>query len=72
MRLTSKKICEIYQQNFDVIYKSDKSALTEADICSNKIISTYLKKHYSFPILSEEFKHASYSERKNWELYWCD
>jgi 3'(2'), 5'-bisphosphate nucleotidase len=65
-------IMEIYNKDFSVEYKDDKSPLTEADIKSNEIICNALLRLYpSIPVLSEENKAASYDKRKKWEYYWC-
>ncbi len=65
-------IMEIYNRDFQVEYKDDKSPLTEADIKSNEIICNALEKtHPDIPILSEENKEVSYEDRKDWEYYWC-
>jgi 3'(2'), 5'-bisphosphate nucleotidase len=65
-------IMEIYQKDFRVEYKDDKSPLTEADIESNRIICTSLEKKYPYiPILSEENQEISYDIRKKWDYYWC-
>ena len=65
-------IMQIYQQDFKIAYKGDKSPLTEADIKSNEVICSALRKLYStIPILSEENKTIAYKERKNWIYYWC-
>ncbi len=65
-------IMEIYSKDFRVEYKDDNSPLTEADISSNEIICSELKKLYpNIPILSEENKEVVYEERKGWEYYWC-
>lgn len=63
-------IMEIYQRDFEVEYKDDKSPLTEADLASNEVIIKALEK-YGLPILSEEGKEIPYEERKEWEYYWC-
>ena len=74
-------IMEIYNRDFSIEYKEDKSPLTEADLASNEIIikglnalnSTLNIQHPTFksiPILSEEGKEISYEERKNWEYFW--
>lgn len=64
-------IMKIYQKDFSIEYKDDKSPLTEADIKSNEIICNALELLYpNIPILSEENKMVSYEERKNWELFW--
>lgn len=65
------EIMKIYQQDFNVDYKSDNSPLTKADIKSNEIITESLKNLYpKIPILSEENKEVPYSIRKNWEYFW--
>jgi len=65
-------IMEIYNRDFQVEYKDDKSPLTEADTKSNEIICEALAKAYpNIPMLSEENKEVSYQERKDWEYYWC-
>jgi len=63
-------IMEIYNKDFTIEYKDDKSPLTEADLASNDIIVKALKK-FKIPIMSEEGKTIEYNERKNWEYYWC-
>jgi len=63
---------EIYNKDFSIEYKDDKSPLTEADKKSNEIICNSLEKLYpNIPILSEENKEIPYEDRKNWEYYWC-
>ncbi len=62
-------IMEIYQNDFEVVYKDDNSPLTIADENCNDIINTYLVKT-PFPIISEENKQLSYEERKNWKTCW--
>lgn len=55
----------------EVSLKSDESPLTKADLISQKIISSSLKKIYpSIPIISEESKQTDYDERKHWEYFW--
>jgi len=74
-------IMEIYNRDFTVEYKDDKSPLTEADTKSNEIIcnalealnSTFRTQNPTFqniPILSEEGKEIPYKERKHWEYFW--
>ena len=60
-------IMKIYERDFTVEEKEDKSPLTEADKISHKIIVTHL---HDFPILSEEGKEVSYRDRKNWRKLW--
>jgi 3'(2'), 5'-bisphosphate nucleotidase len=65
-------IMKIYEKDFAVEYKDDKSPLTEADLKANEIICNSLEKLYpNIPIMSEENKQTDYEVRKNWEYYWC-
>ena len=67
-----KAVMEIYNKDFTVEYKDDKSPLTEADKKSNEIICSSLEKLYpEIPIMSEENQQIEYETRKNWEYYWC-
>ncbi len=63
-------IMEIYNRDFSIEYKDDKSPLTEADLASNEVIVKALAK-YNVPIMSEEGKMITYEDRKDWEYYWC-
>ncbi len=64
-------IMKIYAQDFTVEMKADKSPLTSADKASNEVIVARLQKHFpNIPIISEETRLLSYSERKNWEYCW--
>ncbi len=64
-------IINIYNQNFDVEYKQDKSPLTLADKCANDVIENGLNQlSFNFPILSEEGKETPYKDRKKWEYFW--
>jgi len=68
--LAGKEIVQIYNKDFEVEYKDDKSPLTEADKKAHEIIKEELSKISDFPILSEEGKEISYEERKNWKYFW--
>lgn len=64
-------IMEIYNSDFAVEVKEDKSPLTVADKASNEVIVNSLQSHYpSIPIISEENKLTSYNERKGWNYCW--
>jgi 3'(2'), 5'-bisphosphate nucleotidase len=64
-------IMKIYERDFTIEYKDDKSPLTEADLKSNEIICNALVTLYpDIPILSEENKAAHYSDRKDWDYFW--
>lgn len=64
-------ILEIYNKDFTIEYKDDKSPLTDADKVSNQIIVDALKQITpDIPIISEENKLIEYKERKNWIKCW--
>lgn len=66
-----EKILEIYNKDFSIEYKDDKSPLTDADKASNTIIVDALKQLTpSIPIISEENKLVDYEVRKNWTKCW--
>jgi len=68
-------LCVYNSDDFWVEDKADGdyiSPLTLADTQANEIIVTALKELYPhIPILSEEEKEVPYSERKDWEYFWC-
>lgn len=67
--LAGKEILEVYETNFNVEYKDDKSPLTLADKkASDKIIEELSQ--FNIPVLSEEGKHDSFETRKNWNRLW--
>jgi 3'(2'), 5'-bisphosphate nucleotidase len=64
-----KAIMEIYESDFSVETKSDKSPLTLADKRSHEIIDADLSRH-TIPIISEEGKSIPYEQRKGWDTAW--
>jgi len=64
-----KAILKVYETDFLVEYKEDTSPLTLADQNANSIIESYLQTT-GIPILSEEGKHVSYNQRKDWSSLW--
>ena len=67
--LAGQKILKIYQKgSTQTSTKNDGTPLTEADIVSNEIIQTELKKNYKeIPILSEEGKEFENDK----DIFWC-
>lgn len=66
-----KEIMDVYETDFSVESKEDNSPLTLADGKSHNKIVEGLEKYYpDIPILSEEGKHQSYDERKEWDYAW--
>ena len=65
-----QKIMDHYQNKSEIIIKEDYSPLTNADLDSNKIICSGLKKiDSSIPIISEE-SFVDWHTRKEWNKYW--
>ena len=64
-----KEILKIYENEFEIVEKEDKSPLTEADIASSNIINSYLETT-EIPIIDEEIKNMEFSERKTWKTCW--
>jgi len=60
---------EVYNSDFAVESKDDKSPLTLADKKSNEIIENDLKA-FEIPVLSEEGRDIAFEERKDWPLLW--
>ena len=68
-------ILDVYDSDFEVEQKDDKSPLTLADKRSHEIIESVLEQtitvnNSTVPILSEEGKETPYDERKKWEYFW--
>ncbi len=68
-------ILEVYDSDFTVEQKDDKSPLTLADKRSHEIIEKVLEQtitvnNSTVPILSEEGKETPYDEREKWEYFW--
>jgi len=68
-------ILEVYDSDFAVEQKDDKSPLTLADKRSHEIIEKVLEQtvtvnNSTVPILSEEGKEIPYDERIKWEYFW--
>ncbi len=63
------EILEVYESDFAVEHKDDKSPLTLADKRGHLKIMSYLE-NTPYPVLSEEGKYLSYDERKEWKRFW--
>ena len=64
-----KAILEVYESDFAVETKDDKSPLTLADKRSHEIIQGDLEE-FGIPFISEEGKTTSYATRKAWQTMW--
>ncbi len=68
-------ILDVYDSDFAVEQKDDKSPLTLADRRSHEIITDVLEKTVTVndstvPVLSEEGKEIPYDKREKWEYFW--
>lgn len=68
-------ILEVYDSDFAVEQKDDKSPLTLADKRSHEIIMDVLEQtitvnNSTAPVLSEEGRGIPFDERKKWEYFW--
>ena len=67
----AKKIMEVYETDFEVRNKTDRTPLTRADMSSHEVICGRLAELTpDIPVLSEESAHIPYSTRKTWDQYW--
>jgi len=68
--LAGRAILEVYDSDFEVRFKDDRSPLTEADRRSHEILVRHLAGTAPIPILSEEGRGIPYEERKSWDRFW--
>jgi 3'(2'), 5'-bisphosphate nucleotidase len=65
------RVLSIYQSEFTVEYKTDKSPITVADLASHESICQGLRYLTpDLPIISEESASISFQKRRCWEKYW--
>ena len=70
-RRAGDAILEVYETDFDVQHKDDKSPLTKADLASHKVISSALAELTpDMPVISEESGLPTFAERASWNAYW--
>ena len=70
-QLASKEILTVYNTEFDVTSKEDKTPLTEADMAAHHVIADSLAKLTpDIPILSEESVDIPFTTRQQWHTYW--
>lgn len=70
-RTAAEKILEVYETDFEISNKTDRSPLTLADMASHDVICTELASLTpEIPVLSEEAAHIPYPVRKSWDQYW--
>ncbi|MDO8704834.1 MAG: 3'(2'),5'-bisphosphate nucleotidase CysQ [Sulfuricaulis sp.] len=66
-----RRILDVYERDFEVEQKDDRSPLTEADRVAHEIITQQLQRLTpEIPVLSEESATASYEQRAGWKRFW--
>ena len=67
----AQKIIEVYNSDFAIQHKDDKSPLTAADLAAhNVIVNALTALTPEIPVLSEESAKIPYATRKAWQRYW--
>ena len=70
-RAAGKDILDIYDSDFAVEQKDDRSPLTAADLASHKrIVAGLSALTPNIPVLSEESAQIPFDERRDWNPYW--
>ncbi len=64
-----KAVLDVYATDFAVDHKADDSPLTLADRKSHRILVEALAPT-QLPVLSEEGRHLTYAERRDWQRFW--
>jgi 3'(2'), 5'-bisphosphate nucleotidase len=66
-----EQILDIYDTDFDIDKKDDKSPLTAADMAAHRTIVAGLKAFGDgIPVLSEESAAIAWEQRRQWRTYW--
>lgn len=70
-RRAAAEILDVYDSQFDVAHKDDRSPLTAADLAAHRCIVEGLHKLTpELPILSEESAMIDWETRRRWSRYW--
>ncbi len=70
-RQAGSAIMQVYQGQFDVQQKQDRTPVTAADLAAHDIIMQGLEAmHPALPIISEESELPDFAERQGWTRYW--
>jgi 3'(2'), 5'-bisphosphate nucleotidase len=68
--MAGREIRQVYQREFSVETKEDRTPITEADRRAHRAIFGYLTAVSPHPILSEEGRDIPFEERSPWGTYW--
>ena len=70
-RTAGERILEVYNSEYSIEHKDDKSPLTDADMAAHHAIVERLQKLTpDIPVLSEESAKLPFAERSQWQTYW--
>jgi len=70
-RNAGSKILDVYDSEFNITEKDDKSPLTDADLAAHHtIVDGLTALTPDIPILSEESAALPFEERQSWQTYW--
>lgn len=70
-RAAGRRILEIYEREYKVEHKDDRSPLTEADRAAHELITARLRALTpALPALSEESVQVDYEKRLGWKRFW--
>ncbi len=70
-REAGRRILDVYEREFKVEQKEDRSPLTEADRAAHEIIAARLQALApDIPVLSEESAKIDYAARAGWQRFW--
>jgi len=70
-QLAGDAILPFYQSGqLDIVWKTDDTPLTKADLAAHQVIINELLKLGGWPILSEEGELPSFALRQQWRTYW--
>lgn len=70
MHEVSELQLRFFQTDLAIQQKQDHTPVTLADQQSSELICAQLQQLSSWPVLSEESAHPSWSERQHWQTYW--
>lgn len=66
-----RRILDVYEREFTITHKGDRSPLTEADHAAHEAIAAgLLRQTPDIPLLSEESAAVDYTKRSCWVRYW--
>ncbi len=68
VEIAGEKVSALYNKDYHIETKKDKSKVTEADYASNRHLVGYLEKNFTYPIISEENKNETLGLGKTWVI----